>query len=405
MSAALVNAKCRDGAIGSAVGEMMAQIFKPANGMFYSEQEKANVLAASKIVAGAVTAYVGGDVQTALITTDVAVKNNALFAVPLIYMLAGAATAYTTGVGEGNPLEGLKNIGQGNDPLSKAMANATQAAVELSMSQFPRETTATLNFLAAANQTVEATLTYLDDKTGRLVSTQWNSLSPDVRSQLVGLGKVTSVTLTPVGVGQVKNLAINAPKNITEQTRVLAQQAMIKEAGVIDPLTGKPALNLSELAKQPGGLSVLKEATGDLFGNATMQTLFRDAQYIGGTTATGQKGLDAVFKVNSKDVDYLFVEYKYNTSKQGMTADGLQGSMDWITGSDRITKAVGDKLAPSIRTSAEKGRTETLLIQTLPDGRSNVKLLGSDGKPVPLTQSKLDLVQRITNNLNKGILP
>jgi filamentous hemagglutinin len=44
-------------------------------------------------------------------------------------------------------------------------------------------------------------------------------------------------------------------------------------------------------------------------------------------------------------------------------------------------------------------------VQTLPDGRSNVKLLGNDGKPVPLTQSKLDLVQRITNNLNKGILP
>ena len=148
----------------------------------------------------------------------------------------------------------------------------------------------------------------------------------------------------------------------------------------------------------------MKEATGDLFGSATMQTVFKDAQYIGGAKL-GDKGLDAVYKVNSKDVDYLFVEYKYNTSRQSMTNDGLQGSTGWVTGGNRIENAVGPQLAQSVQNSVTSGRTETLLIQTLPDGRTNVKLLDVNGKSIPITQSKLDLVQRITNNLNKGIKP
>jgi hypothetical protein len=45
------------------------------------------------------------------------------------------------------------------------------------------------------------------------------------------------------------------------------------------------------------------------------------------------------------------------------------------------------------------------LIQTLPDRRTNVKLLDLNGKSIPITQSKLDLVQRIANNLNKGVRP
>ena len=405
VAGAAAGGTCKDGAIGSAVGEMVAGLLPPANGMFYTEAEKANVLALSKLTGGAVSAYAGGNAQTAITTAETAVQNNAFFVPPLVYLLAAAAGAYTTGVGEGNPIEGLKTIGNGNDPLSKAVANGTQVAVSLSMDKFPKETTETLNLLVAAGQKVDATLTYLDDKTGKVVSTQWNSLNPDTRAMLIGAGKVTGVVFSPVGVGQVKNLVVSAPKAVTEQAKTIALQNMIREAGAVDPATGKAALNLQELAKQPGGLTNLKEATGDLFGSATMQTLFKEAQYVGGTTNVGQKGLDAVYKVKPKDVDYLFVEYKYNTSKQGTTNDGLQGSMGWIAGSNRIENAVGRDLAPSVRTAAQAGRTETLLIQTLPDGRTNVKLLDTNGKSIPITQSRLDLVQRISNNLNRGVQP
>jgi len=212
------------------------------------------------------------------------------------------------------------------------------------------------------------------------------------------------VVLSPVGVGQIRNLVVSAPGAVSDGVRTMAVQNMIRDAGAVDPATGKPMLNLQELARQPGGLTSLKEATGNLFGSATIQTLFKDAQYLGGAKV-GDKGLDAVYKVNSKDVDFLFVEYKYNTSRQGKPSDGLQGSMSWVTGSDRIDKAVGREMAPSVRAAVETGRTETLLIQTLPDGRTNVKLLDVNGKPADITQSRLDLVQRIANDLNRGIRP
>jgi hypothetical protein len=104
-------------------------------------------------------------------------------------------------------------------------------------------------------------------------------------------------------------------------------------------------------------------------------------------------------------VDYLFVEYKYNTSRQSMANDGLQGSMGWINGGNRIENAVGKGLAQNVDLAARSGRTETSLIQTLPDGRTDVKLLDTNGKSIPVTQSRLDLVQRISGNLSKGIQP
>jgi hypothetical protein len=318
VAGAAAGGTCKDGAIGGAVGEIIAGprgMLKPSNGMFYTEEEKRNVLAATKLVAGAVSAYSGGHAQTAITTAEVAVSNHAFFVPPLVYLLATAAGAYTTGVGGGNPVEGLKAIGSGNDPLSKAMASGTQAAVSLSMSQFPAETRAALNLLAAAGQQVDAALSYVDDRTGQVVSTQWNSLSPETRAVLIGAGKVTGVVLSPVGVGQIRNLVVSAPGAVSDGVRTMAVQNMIRNAGAVDLATGKPVLNLQELARQPGGLTSLKEATGNLFGSATIQTLFKDAQYLGGAKV-GDKGLDAVYKVNSKDVDYLFVEYKGQRSWQ-----------------------------------------------------------------------------------------
>ncbi|MCW8200937.1 hypothetical protein D8B23_21740, partial [Verminephrobacter aporrectodeae subsp. tuberculatae] len=105
VAGAAAGGRCKDGAIGSAIGEVVAGMFKPANGMFYTETEKANVLAYSKLVAGAASAYAGGNAQTAITTAEVAVENNSLMS-PLAYLLAAATAAavYTTVVGDGNPM-------------------------------------------------------------------------------------------------------------------------------------------------------------------------------------------------------------------------------------------------------------------------------------------------------------
>ncbi len=65
-----------------------------------------------------------------------------------------------TGVGEGDPLEGLAIIGQGNDPLSQGIAAGSQKAVELSMATFPDQTIAVLGVLEAANGAIEPMATF-----------------------------------------------------------------------------------------------------------------------------------------------------------------------------------------------------------------------------------------------------
>lgn len=214
VAGAAAQGTCKDGAIGAAIGEIIAGpggLLKPKNGMFYTEEEKRNVLAITKLVGGAVSAYAGGNAQTAITTAEVAVTNNAFFVPVLAVLMMGAG--YATYVGDNNPLAGLQQLGQGNDPLSKAIANGTGALVDMSMQRFPSETTATLNFLNSVaepvGRAVNATVTFVDESTGRVVSTQWNNLSPAKRDALIGAGKITSVAISAGGVASIRTALAN----------------------------------------------------------------------------------------------------------------------------------------------------------------------------------------------------
>ena len=216
VAGAAAGGQCRDGAVGAAVGEVIAGpggLLKPRNGMFYTEEEKRDVLAMTKLVAGATSAYAGGNAQTAITAAETAVTNNAFFVPVLAALFMGGA--YSTYAGGGNPLTGLQQLGQGNDPLSKALANGTAAMVDMSMQRFPAKTTATLNFLNSVaepvGRAVNATVTYLDDKTGQVISTQWNNLSPATRDALVGAGKITSLAISAGGVTTLRS-ALTTPR-------------------------------------------------------------------------------------------------------------------------------------------------------------------------------------------------
>jgi filamentous hemagglutinin len=114
VAGAAANGDCRDGAIGAAVGEVVAELLPPANGIAYSETEKDNVLALSKLVAGATSAYAGGDAQTAITTAETAVRNNAL--IPVIVGLAWLAdkawTAYEVSQDLAAIRDGTKTVAQ-----------------------------------------------------------------------------------------------------------------------------------------------------------------------------------------------------------------------------------------------------------------------------------------------------
>ena len=87
--------------------------------------------------------------------------------------------------------------------------------------------------------------------------------------------------------------------------------------------------------------------------------------------------------MNRPDVDYVVIEYKFNKSGLGSTLDGKQGSTSWITGSDRLTKAVGEDHAILVDRAIQAGRTETWMIRTLPDGTSYVQVLDKFGNIKP----------------------
>ncbi|WP_155638453.1 hypothetical protein [Burkholderia cepacia] len=57
--------------------------------------------------------------------------------------------------------------------------------------------------------------------------------------------------------------------------------------------------------------------------------------------AVGEQGIDDFYKVNKPDVDYVIVEYKYDTSKLKKTDDGLQMSDDWLSGETLALTACG----------------------------------------------------------------
>ena len=81
VAGAAAGGACQDGAIGAAVGEMVAGLFtKP--GINATPAELAafdnKVLSVSKLAAGGISAYTGGNAQTAITTAETAVRNNYL---------------------------------------------------------------------------------------------------------------------------------------------------------------------------------------------------------------------------------------------------------------------------------------------------------------------------------------
>ncbi len=114
VAGAAAQGTCKDGAIGAAVGEMVAKLMPPANDIAYSDSEKAKVLAYSKIIAGATSAFAGGNAQTAITTAETAVKNNALLPVlvGVIWLADKVWTAYDASQDIAAVRDGTKTVEQ-----------------------------------------------------------------------------------------------------------------------------------------------------------------------------------------------------------------------------------------------------------------------------------------------------
>ncbi|VVH63939.1 hypothetical protein BSPWISOX_2300 [uncultured Gammaproteobacteria bacterium] len=118
-----------------------------------------------------------------------------------------AAAIYAAIVGDGNPVDGLETIGQGNDPLTKVIAQGSQAVIKLSYEHFPEATENTLDLIAQVGNGLDVTVKYIDNKTGNVVSAQWDELDKATQDQIKGASKIVSVVV-PAGsvraIGRLK---------------------------------------------------------------------------------------------------------------------------------------------------------------------------------------------------------
>ncbi|MGR6980989.1 two-partner secretion domain-containing protein [Testudinibacter sp. P27/CKL/0425] len=75
---ATVGGKCVDGAVGAVIGEITAEIIGNNSELKYTKEEQDKLLGYAKIAAASVTAYLGGNANTAVDTAHTAVMNNYL---------------------------------------------------------------------------------------------------------------------------------------------------------------------------------------------------------------------------------------------------------------------------------------------------------------------------------------
>jgi filamentous hemagglutinin len=94
-------------------------------------------------------------------------------------------------------------------------------------------------------------------------------------------------------------------------------------------------------------------------------------------------------------VDYVVIEYKFDTSALGKTADGKQMSDSWLsgnaTGYNRILESVNDDIAVAnkISKAMNEGRVEKWVVRTKVDGSTEIRVVDASGNYKNIDHSKI----------------
>jgi hypothetical protein len=151
---------------------------------------------------------------------------------------AGIAALYTIFVGEGDPVEGVETIGKGEDPISEGVAAGTDKAIEFAYSTDPEKTQAVMDGLQQIGNTIDATVEYFDESTGKVVSKSWNDLDENTQNQLMGVGKILSVVIPVGSVSKVKALHFDNGPDVSSSVNTSSAD-VVSTAGDVAKLEGK----------------------------------------------------------------------------------------------------------------------------------------------------------------------
>lgn len=199
--------------------------------------------------------------------------------------------------------------------------------------------------------------------------------------------QIGSITIAEVGVTKLTTSLGKAGIRLGKEAIEEFLHVDLVEMGGKFSHNGKPLLDFKQLANMG------KNRVGEHFGGKFMKDLLPDAQPIARVGAC-EKGIDALYKVNKNDIDYVIVEYKYGKSKLSKKpADGPQMSDSWLvgqkTGNNRMLKFAGIEEGLSITRARQAQRVEKWLVHTGRYGRVTVRLLDANAKVIPYTTSKL----------------
>jgi large exoprotein involved in heme utilization and adhesion len=419
VAGAAAGGACKDGAIGGAVGEIVAEMFtKPGTAATKAEIDAFNtkVLAYSKLVAGAVSAYAGGNAQTAITTAETAVRTNYLTDAQKIkkdkelascttLVCAANVVAKYGGISGAQDAALLMGIGQGI-----GYQTLDQAVAMVDMLKNPSATFAALNALVNdADFRTRAGAQLADDYKQRIATMlksyneggfnganaagiEFGRLAVDIvgtATATVGAAKV-AVTVTKVASAVVADAFVMTSETVA---RGLLKFDYLTANGGLFGLDGKPLMDFSKLSTTQKGM------IGELLGGQSFMSIAPDGTKLARAAAVGQTGIDDIFKVSRPGVDYVVIEYKFGTSTLKNTADGLQMSDTWLsgstTGTNRILDAVGNlDTARSIDAAIKAGRVEKWLVNTDQFGNVTFGMLDKNGKLVPNPQLTSQILGR-----------
>ena len=170
-----------------------------------------------------------------------------------------------------------------------------------------------------------------------------------------------------------------APAQIVADPAAAANQ---RPAVLAFDRSGRPIMDFKALST--GEKQLIGEARADSF----VMRKIPDAIKLKPPPTIGSRGVDAIYKINRPEINYLIGEAKFGTSALKSTNDGLQMSDDWLKGSSndfqRIFDAVEDReLAKDIVKAIREGRVEKWLTRVDPHGRVTLQVLDHAGQPLP----------------------
>ncbi|WP_027707003.1 DUF637 domain-containing protein [Zooshikella ganghwensis] len=285
---------CYSGAGGAVVGEFIAQQYlkslkedlnyKLTDWIEHQNPDMDTVIRKSKewkrkgvdlakLAAGITAFALKGNVDIAAQTGANAAENNAL---PLVWIAAVAiSAAYTTYVGDGNPIEGLKEIGRGNDVISQTMGPIIDEAIKKGFETLSHDQQVlVVNALQKLSALTEAALLTADNSTGNIASEWWNSLDEETQAALKGTTIVVSsitgggaAAKTTLKVGEKVIDVVGNAKALLKKKKNSGRN-ILSDGGGSDAEAGHSNLPVNETgattrADNPGGRNIGDETGGE----------------------------------------------------------------------------------------------------------------------------------------------